>query len=371
MIPYLILLFIPVIFAYVAFCRQRGRLALAIGQGSEIQKSNLLIPVYFLIFFLLLSLRHNSIGMDLMTYKMHFDSISYLSFEQTLNRSGDVLYNLFNWLISRFTDDYRIFLIIVAAVILFPIAVYYSEEREYSFLKMVIFINMPNFIMIFSGLRQAIAFSFGIIAYKFVREKKILWFLIISLISVGFHHSAFILFIFYPLYHFKFKTKHLWFIIPAIVLVYIYNRPIFAAATAILNFFFGEDYSADITDTGAYTMLILYILFAIFSYVIPDESLMDEETLGLRNFLLMAVIIQCFVPLNSLAMRMNYYFILFIPVLIPKIIKCCKTSLKQVAALSNWVLTGYLFVYYLDKLYTGCTTGISSLGTYPYRFFWQ
>ena len=157
----------------------------------------------------------------------------------------------------------------------------------------------------------------------------------------------------------------------SILLVYIFNRPIFNTATAILNYIFGEDYSAVATDTGAYTMLILYILFAIFSYVIPDESLMNKETLGLRNFLLMAVVIQCFAPLHTLAMRMNYYFILFIPMLIPKIIKCSKQSLKQVAYLSNWVLSGYLLVYYLDKLYTSCTTGVSSLGTYPYRFFWQ
>jgi len=365
------LIFLSAICAYVAFHKQQGKLTIAVGVATEIQKKSLLMPIFFIIFFLLLSLRNYSIGADVLNYKSHFEAISSLTFRQVLNRSGDVLYNLLNWFISRFTEDFRIFLTIVSAIILLPIAAFYSEEREYSFMKMIIFINMPNFIMIFSGLRQAIAFSISIIAYKFVREKKILWFLVFALIAFGFHHSAFIVFVYYPLYHFTFKRKHLWFVIPAMILVYIYNRPIFTIATEILNSLFGEDYSAIADDTGAYTMLVLFILFAILAYVLPDESLMDEETLGLRNFLLMAVVIQCFVPLYALAMRMNYYFILFIPVLLSKIIKSCKSSFEQVGMLSHWVLSSYLLIYYLDKLYTSCSTGISSLGTYPYRFFWQ
>ena len=229
---------------------------------------------------------------------------------------------------------------------------------------------MPNFIMIFSGLRQAIAFSMALIAYKFVREKKLLWFLLFALISFGFHHSAFIVFVFYPLYHISFKKKHLWFVIPAVLLVYVFNKPIFATVTAVLSSIFGSDYTAVAVDTGAYTMLVLYVLFAVFSYVLPDEKLVDEEFLGLRNFLLMAVVIQCFVPLNTLAMRMNYYFIVFIPVFIPKIIKYSKHSLSKVAWLSNIVISAFLLLYYLDKLYTSCSTGVSSLGTYPYKFFW-
>ena len=155
------------------------------------------------------------------------------------------------------------------------------------------------------------------------------------------------------------------------VLVYLFNKQIFETAVTVLTFLFGEEYSAEITDTGAYTMLILFVLFAIASYVLPDEELMDEEALGLRNFLLAAVVIQSFVPLHQLAMRMNYYFVLFIPVLIPKILKNCKASMRQAGYLSNWVFSIYFLVYYLDKLYTSCSTGISSLNTYPYRFFWQ
>ena len=312
MIPYLILIFLPLIFLFVSLNKRKGRLIVEVGFDNEIQDNSLLIPVFFILFFIILALRDESIGVDLTNYRRHFESISYLDIKQTLNREGDVLYNILVWVITRVTQNYRIFLSFVAAIILVPISIFYSKDRDHGFLKLITFINMPTFIMIFSGLRQAIAFSVGTIAYKYVKEKKLLWFLFWTLIAVGFHHSAFIMFAFYPLYHITFRKKHLWFIVPSIVLLYVFNKQIFGAAIIVSTLLFGNDYSIEISNTGAYTMLILFVLFAIFSYIIPDESLMDKETLGLRNFLLAAVVLQCFVPLHPLAMRMNYYYIIFI-----------------------------------------------------------
>lgn len=371
MIPYLVLIFIPTALLFASVYRQKGKMFVALGSSHEIQNNSLLIPSFFIIFFILLVLRNESVGVDIWNYKKHFELISTWNFRQVLTVEGDTLYYIFNWLVSRFTQNFRAFLAIVSAAILLPIATLYAEDRKYGFLKMIIFMNMPIFIMIFSGLRQALAFSIGVIAYKYVREKKLWRFLLCALIALGFHHSGFVVFSFYPLYHTSFKRKHLLLIVPIIGFVYLFNERIFELATEFLTLIFGEDYSAEIFDTGAYTMLILFILFAVLSYVLPDETLMDKETLGLRNYLLMAVVLQCFVPLNQLAMRLNYYYLIFLPVLIPKILKCCKQSFQQIAMISNWAISGYFLIYYLDKLYTGCTTGISSLNTYPYVFFWQ
>ena len=83
------------------------------------------------------------------------------------------------------------------------------------------------------------------------------------------------------------------------------------------------------------------------------------------------MLLQCFVPLHSLAMRMNYYYLLFIPILIPKVIKNSKYYFNEVGYLANGVLSLFFLIYYLIKTYVSCSTGISSLGTYPYIPFWQ
>ena len=53
-------------------------------------------------------------------------------------------------------------------------------------------------------------------------------------------------------------------------------------------------------------MLILFALFTVFAFIIPDELIIDKETTGLRNFLLLSLVLQMFAPLHSLAMRLNY-----------------------------------------------------------------
>jgi hypothetical protein len=113
-------------------------------------------------------------------------------------------------------------------------------------------------------------------------------------------------------------------------------------------------------------MLILFAIFGVFAFVIPDEAQMDKETIGLRNLLLLAIVLQMFVPLHNLAMRMNYYYIIFIPLLIPKIIKCSSARWNQVAVAARYILMLYLLIYFFDHAPSG-----NILDTFPYRFFWE
>lgn len=230
---------------------------------------------------------------------------------------------------------------------------------------------MTTFVMIFSGIRQSLAMGLGMIAYRFVRKKKWLAFLLTVLIALGIHHSAFMILFMYPLYHLSFKKKHLWFIIPAVAVTFIFNRQIFVFANRILADF-SDEYTTEIASTGAVTSLILFIAFAIFSYMIPDESAMDQETIALRNFMVFAVFLQCFSPLHSLAMRLNYYYILFIPLLLPKILKVPSPAFRQVAKLGEIVLSVFFTLYFFYTIYIGCTVGNDALlNTCPYVPFWN
>lgn len=375
MIPYLVLLFVPFLFSCVAFTatvqEQNRKWSLSVGTDKKILNSSFMLPAFFFLLFLLLALRDEYIGRDLQNYHSYFDYYSSASLEEVFEEGRDVLYWLLNWVVGQFTDNYQIFLAIVAAITLLPIAKLYCEDREYGFLKIILFVNMSTFIMLFSGLRQSIAMSIGLIAYEFVRKKKLLWFLLTVFLAWGFHHTAFMLFLLYPLYHVTLRKRHLWFVVPIIVAVFAFNKQIFSFLTNILSSFLGEKYDMPIESTGAITMLILFILLAVLSYILPDEKRLDRETIGLRNYLLMVVLLQCFAPIHSLAMRMNYYFILFVPILIPKILKNTKYHFGDVAWLAKVVMNWFFLLYYLYTTYVSCQTGISALRTYPYRFFWE
>ena len=114
-------------------------------------------------------------------------------------------------------------------------------------------------------------------------------------------------------------------------------------------------------------MLILFIIFAVFAYVIPDDSKLDRDTLAMRNYLLLSVFLQMFAPVNTIAMRVNYYYLLFVPCLIPRIMTNHKDGMKQITKLALAVMTIFFFVYYLFNIHFGADT----LRIYPYVPFWK
>ena len=63
---------------------------------------------------------------------------------------------------------------------------------------------------------------------------------------------------------------------------------------------------------------------------------------------------------------MNYYFLPFVPLLIPKITHRFKRIDRRYAQLIQIGMATFFFIYYLQK-----TNHVDSLNIYPYSFFWQ
>lgn len=313
---------------------------------------------------ILLAFRHETIGIDLSVYKNIFSYISNSSWSVGLSRSAEVGWSFLNKIIVILGGNFRWLIVASAMLSIFWVSKAYIKYSDDTSLTISLFIITSNFILLFSGLRQSIAVSLGFLAFEFVRRKKIIPFSIVLVIAILFHISAFMIIFMYPLYHIKFKKKWLIFVIPLLVIIFLFNQPIFTFLGLILNQF--TDYDTSITQTNSVTMLILFIAFAVFAYIIPDESKLDADTVGMRNFLLFSVALQMFAPLHNLAMRMNYYYIIFIPLLIPKIIKFKSERWKQVADLSRYIMIIFFMVYFFIN-----APASNDLQTFPYRFLWE
>ena len=134
--------------------------------------------------------------------------------------------------------------------------------------------------------------------------------------------------------------------------------------------FFADEYQTKYGNqksNGAYTVLLLFIIFLIYSYFMIEDSLADKEVLGLRNIMVLATCMQFFASLNSVAMRVNYYFIPYIPLLISKVYFISNEENKKVATIANIIMIVFFFGYFFYKAYTGNDT----LQIFPYRAFWQ
>jgi len=324
------------------------------------------IHVFFILLIILLCLRRIDIGVDLQNYKYYFDLIRQLQWNQITEIDIEIGYVFLNKIFGMFTDNFQLFIAFVALIQTIPIYISYLKEAKRPYLSIIIFANMSAFVILFSGLRQAIAIAIGAIAYHFVVKKKFVFFVACVGIAFLFHQSALILLILYPLFHSKITKNWLWFIIPSITMIFILNKQIF---NYLVNFL-GDKYIdryASVQNTGAHTMIILFVLFLFFSYIMVDEKTLDKTTLGLRNIMVLVVMIQLFAPIHALAMRFNYYFIIFIPVLISRIVDSPKKHFKPIAQIANVVMVCYFTFYFFYNAYTS----VDILQVFPYKFFWE
>jgi len=212
------------------------------------------------------------------------------------------------------------------------------------------------------------AMAFAGPCYQYCKEKNIKKFLLMVFLAWLFHKSAFIMLLMYPVYQLRLKKQlHMLYLLPGLALVYIFNMPIFRFLILFVGDEYYEQYSEGVRETGAYTVLILLIIMLLYAFLLSDSKKLDDDTVGLRNLLILSVFLQTFASVHSVAMRMNYYYLLFVPILIPRIIVSGKTKFQTVIKLSIICMVVFFTVYYFYKAYTG--TDI--LQVYPYKVFLQ
>lgn len=353
MFPYFTLVGIPLV-ANFFMLGDRGK-----------KKNRFLITIFFVLYFLLLALRSEEIGIDLTNYKSIYINWGKSSWKNIFSSTGEIEvgYAVLCKLVYSTNASFHTFMVVVAIIEIVPLMILYREEVENAFLSVVLFLIVGIFPMLFSGLRQSIAISLGAIAFLLLKNRKIILFIIVVFFAMTFHTSAFMLFFMLPLYYLKITKKWLIVFVPMIIAMMIFNVQIFSVLVKLLPERY-DNYEAK--PTGAFAMLLLYVLFAIYAYIVSDESIIDKETMGLRNFLLFSIILQIFASINTVAMRMNYYYIIFIPLLLPKVMKNSQPKYKDINRLAEMIM----IIFFLFYFFYGAYYGEDILQIYPYEFFW-
>lgn len=358
MLPYYILILMPML---IGLLRSNGKIRIGIDAPRD--KHNVEIVTFFCLLLILLMFRDVTCGVDTDRYAKLFLKIGKLDWKNAMQvTDSEWGYVIVNKLLSLFTSEPQVLLIVTSLAAVLPLMWFYRKEAELPILTMVLFTTVAPFPMYFSGIKQAMAMAFAIPAWYMAKNKKPIWFILVILAAMQFHKSAFILLALYPLYHLRITPKWLYVVVPLMLAVYIFNVPIFSFIARFLR----EDYG-EIRSTGATTTLLLLVVFAVCSFVVPDEKKLEPDVIALRNILLLTIVIQCFAPIHSLVMRMNYYFLVFIPVLIPKIANRSKEKWQTYVLYAVVGMTAFFAVYYLLKAHTGSDI----LETYPYVPFWE
>lgn len=318
----------------------------------------------FAFLFLLFALRHQSMGNDLRYlstngYLGSFDILSGFSLKQVIKIDTFLNYEkgyiIFNKLVSVIYNNRQFFLAVVAFCALYPVYRLIKKNSPYPVVSYYIFFGTPVFLMYFSGLRQILAIGICVIAFTFVQKKKPIWFIVLVLLATTFHYSAFIFLAAYPLYYLKINKNKRIASIVILVIVYVLKRPLFS----IFSTWFKE--SAEVEENGAITLLIVFILIYTLGIIFYKD---DEQLNGYMNLFYIACIAQCFGGLYNTALRVGYYFMIFLPLLLPRLVlKMEEESNRKI------FIGGILICFGLFGLYSISTSTWAMSN--PYYFFWQ
>lgn len=357
MLPYFILVGVPAFLSMLQLWKKDEKRHMRV------------IDSFFLILLGLLLVRKETMGIDLYNYSKMFRTAIHTPLDKIISYivtfEHEIGFFFLAKIVSIFSTDFRVMLSAIALISVIPLWMLYREcSVSHPFLSIAMFLNIGVFSIYFSCLRQVIAMAFLLPAYHYTQQKHPIRFLLTVILAFLFHKSAFIMLFLYPAFHMKIKTKASFMLaLPAWGVCYVFRKPLFT----FFRSFISEFYTSNLKETGAIAILLLLLMLTFFSYLVTDERKMTPETVGLRNILVFSAILQIFAGVNPLAMRLNYYYLIFIPLIIPKIAECASEKNKTLTQVILAVMVCFFTSYYFYDAYTD----VSTLRIYPYIPFWE
>lgn len=322
----------------------------------------------FIFLFLIFALRHPCMGNDLHYlsrggYLGSFDILNQMSWKEILTLEKFLNYEkgyvVLNKLIGSIWNNRQFFMAVIAFLSIYPV---YRFIKKYSFspaISYVVYMGIPVFLMLFSGMRQIIAIAICVYAIDFIIEKKPVQFTALVLFSTLFHSSASIFLVAYPIYYLKFSRRTRWASVAMLGVVFLFRYQLFSVFSKL----FKEN--AETTETGAFLLFLIFTAIYIFCFLFKNDELHDHEIVdGLLNIFYAACIMQSFSGIHNLAMRAGYYFMIVLVVLLPNII--ITTPVKNNRKIMIGTVVLIFSVYGLYKLRE--STWAQAV---PYYFFWQ
>lgn len=328
------------------------------------QREKIIGWICFSILTILLALRHQSMGIDLRPnagygYLGMYETIGRASWTTIFNNSFlnyEKGYVVLNKVLNYISRDRQFLLVACSVLSVIPVGYLVVKRSRSPLFSFIVYMGLPLIQLLYSGLRQDLAIGLCALSILFIERKQPLKFIIIVFFASTLHATSLLFIIAYPAYHYiKVKKKTRVLSVAAIPLIYIVRRPLFS--------FFSSFYKADvqITDTGAFRLLIVFVGLYVFCSYFSDDS---QEQIGLLNIFYFACIFQCFAGVNTLVMRVGLYFMVPLIILLPNVVMSMEN--RNNYRISRDIFCIFFVCYGLYVLHTP-----SYALSYPYYFFWE
>ena len=287
-------------------------------------------------FILLLSLRTTAVGIDTMSYNGRFNYYKSASLSEIINGSQEIGFSLLMRLVGLLTNSFQWFLFSVAVLSVVPTFYIITKYSKLPFLSVILFIAFENFAFMFSGLRQAVAYSFCLFSYKYIREKNWFPFLICVIVAGFFHKSAYF---FLPAYFLaKMRPNVVTYISLGIafILVSVFRDPLYNFVQSAIY----RHWSFAATDTHSFLWPLIITTIGVVTLVFAKNIINKDPDDGSLVFLMaVGTILIVFSMIGTNAKRLIEYYTIFLIFTIPCIIESLSSQTVRTIVLIG-VLVG-------------------------------
>lgn len=313
---------------------------------------------------LLSGLRHISIGADTIAY-YHSYKRTILTTWGTLFRNfleiiflgsdgKDPGYYIFVKISQLITDNYQVFLIIIAIIFTVPLGFWIYRNSNNPLISFFIYSTLFYSFFSITGIRQTIATAMVVlIGYEFIKERRFWPFLLLTLLAFTIHKSSLSFLPFYFIANKKITKKYLLIISSFIPVIFVFrNKLMFVLGTLTGYEQFINQYEGAGTWTFT-TLLIILTGLTMWKYKIIIRN--NVQATHYINALFIALV---FVPLTFVdpsAMRVVQYYSIFLILLVPEIIRSFNPKERTIV---YYVATSLLIVLFAKN-------------NPQYLFFWQ
>lgn len=314
---------------------------------------------------LISGLRHISVGADTEAYAYFFEDAKTTSWKNAFTGIFDYVfkgddsekdpgYLVFQKFCQVFTDNYQIFLLLIALIFTGIMAVWIYRNSSMPVVSYIIYSTLFYSFFALTGHRQTIATAIIVFwGYKYIKERKLIKFLILAFLAFIIHKSSLVFIPFYFIANIPITVPYVIIALIVIVIVVVFGRSFYGVVAEALGY--TEDQVAYDGGGAEFYALVLTLLCVITLalYVIYKDK--TEKATHIFNITLLTLMSSLLVLQNQGFMRIQQYYSLFIMISFPEVIKSFREKDRLfVSVASMGVLIVYLF-----------------LQNPQYLFFWQ
>ena len=305
----------------------------------------------------LIAFRNQSIGADTGMYIRSFIRIDETSwstvFEKETMEKG---YIVFVKLIGFFTNNPLVYQCICAVIYLLSISFFLNELEDNQFFVLFLFGTLGMYKFMFTGVRQCLAISICLLSYRFIKNRRLIPFILIVYLATCFHKSAIIFIAAYLLYPLSLSLGSVFVYIPITVVASYYLEE--------LQYWFNHqlDYAYEIEgEAGGFVFSVIVILMTIFTlFIVLGNNKVTKYSQGLINIGFIAALFWVLRISTRTAERPSFYFLIFTFASFAHAISSLKTTKERVLVkMMVIILSLAVFLYRL----------LNQMDFWPYSFY--